>query len=155
LNCFDNTTSSFLSSENASTSSSLDLLFSIGTDKLGLDNNGGLDITSTEELEHSVLSEINHRGLGSILLSLFLSLLRKKVPNFIKVHDRAILSVALKVEMSHTDLTEMTRVAKRIRSKFLKDVQLIEKDTEMMLTTSITTTRRMTTMLTYTMRKTK
>ena len=144
-----------LSSEDTGTSSSLDLLLSNAADELGLHHNRSVDAASAEELEHSVLREVNHGSLGGILLRLLLSLFRKNTPQLVQVHRGAVVEVALQMEVSHTDLTEVTRVARRITLHLVKPLQLIEEDAHMVLTTGLTTTRRMATMLTYTVRRSR
>ena len=69
-------------------------------------------MTSAQELEHSVLGEVNHGGLGGVLSSLLLSLSGNQTPNLIEVHGGAVVLISLQVEVSHTDLTEETRVAR-------------------------------------------
>ena len=144
-----------LSSEDAGTSSSLDLLLSNAADELGLHHNRSVDAASAEELEHAVLREVDHGSLGGVLLRLLLSLLRKNTPQLVQVHRGAVVEVALQVEVSHTDLTEVTGVARRVTLQLVKPLQLIEQDAHMVLTTGLTTTRRMATMLTYTVTRSR
>ena len=101
-----------LSSKDASTTGSLDLLFGNAADELGLDNDRSVNMTSTEELEDTMLSQINNGSLGGILLGLFHDFFRENAQNFIKVHGGAEILISLHVEVSHTDLTEETRVAR-------------------------------------------
>ena len=101
-----------LSSEDASTASSLNLLLSNAANELGLDNDRSVNMTSTEELEDTVLSQVNDGSLGGILLGLFHDFFRENAQNFIEVHGGAEVLVSLHVEVSHTDLTEETRVAR-------------------------------------------
>jgi hypothetical protein len=54
-----------------------------------------------------------------------------KSPDLVKVDNRTPVDVVFQVELTHTDLTEVTRMV------------LIHVDTVMMLTTSKTTTTRM------------
>ena len=118
--------SSSLSSENASTSSSLDLLLSLritslfhthnAAHELGLHDNRSVDVTSAQKLEHSVLSQINHRGLRGVLRSLLLHLLGNQTPHLIQIHRRAIVRLAVQVEVSHTDLSEVSRMARNVTS---------------------------------------
>ena len=124
-----------LSSEDASTSSSLDLLLSNAADELGLHHNRSVDTTSAKELEHSVLCEVNHGSLCGVLHSLFLSLLREHVPQLVHIGSGAVVLITLQVKVSNTDLSEVSRV------------ELIEKNTQMVQTSSLTTSRRMATML--------
>lgn len=81
-------------------------------------------------LEVVVLGHIDHghsvSGLGSsVLLAHFLA---HQVPDGVQVHDGAMVFVALEVEVSHTHLTKVPRVV------------LVEVDSVMVLTTSVTTT---------------
>ena len=108
----DNTNVFILSSKDASTTGSLDLLFGNAADELGLDNDRSVNMTSTEELEDTMLSQINNGSLGGILLGLFHDFFRENAQNFIKVHGGAEILISLHVEVSHTDLTEETRVAR-------------------------------------------
>ena len=101
-----------LSSEDASTTGSLNLLLSNAANELGLDNDRSVNMTSTEELEDTVLSQVNDGSLGGILLGLFHDFFRENAQNFIKVHSGAVVLISLHVEVSHTDLTEETRVAR-------------------------------------------
>ena len=103
-----------LSSEDAGAASSLDLLLSNAADELGLHHHRSLDAASAEELEHSVLSKVDHGGLAGVLLGLLLSLLRENAPQLVQVHGGAVVEVTLQVEVSHTDLTEVTGVARRV-----------------------------------------
>ena len=107
----DNTNVFILSSKDASTTGSLNLLFGNAADELGLDNDRSVNMTSTEELEDTMLSQINNGSLGGILLGLFHDFFRENAQNFIKVHGGAEILISLHVEVSHTDLTEETRVA--------------------------------------------
>ena len=61
-----------------------------------------------------MLSEVDHGGLAGILLGLLLSLFRKNTPELVQVHGGAVIEITLQVEVSHTDLTEVTRVARRV-----------------------------------------
>ena len=113
----DNTSPSRLSSEDDSTSSSLNLLLSNAADELGLHDHRSVDMASSQELEHSVLSEVDHRGLGGVLGSLLLSLSGNQTPNLIEVHGGAVVSLTVQVVVSHTDLSEVSRVARKVREK--------------------------------------
>ena len=106
-----------LGSENDSTSSGLDLLLSNATDELGLHDNRFVDMASAQKLEHSVLGEVDHRSLGGILGSLLLSLSGNQTPNLIEVHGGAVVSLTVQVVVSHTDLSEVSRVARKVRER--------------------------------------
>ena len=84
--------------------------------ELGLHDNRSVDVTSAQKLEHSVLSQINHRGLRGVLGSLLLRLLGNQTPHLIQIHRRAIVRLAVQVEVSHTDLSEVSRVARNLTS---------------------------------------
>merc|ERR1719223_1128617 len=91
-----------------------------------------------EDLEVSGGGDINDRGLV-FRVSVFEShLLTSKTPDLVKVDGRAMELVALEVEVSHTNLTEVTRVV------------LIEVNSVVMLTTGVTATTRVLAVLTDT-----
>ena len=108
----DNTVPTILSSEDTSTSSSLNLLLSNTADELGLHHDRSVNAASAEELEHSVGLEVDHGRLSGVLHSLLLSLLREQMPQLVHIDGRAVLGVTLQVEVSHTDLSEVSRVAR-------------------------------------------
>ena len=110
----DNTSPSRLSSEDDSTSSGLDLLLSNAADELGLHDNRSVDVASAQELEHSVLGEIDNRGLGGVLGGLLLSLSGNQAPDLVQVHGGAVVSLTVQVVVSHTDLSEVSRVARKV-----------------------------------------
>ena len=74
------------------------------------------------------LGNINDGSFSSTSLSLLVYFLRNHTPESVNVNGRAEIESSLKVESSHTDLTEVTRMV------------LIHKNTVMVLTSSITTT---------------
>jgi hypothetical protein len=76
------------------------------------------------------LESIDNGNLFSVLV-LFTNTFTSKSPDLVKVDDRAPVDVVLQVELTHTDLTKVTRMV------------LIHVDTVMVLTTSKTTTTRM------------
>ena len=51
------------------------------------------------------------RGLASLALRPRLLLRAHQVPQLVDVHRRAVVLVALQVEVTHTDLAEVTRMA--------------------------------------------
>ena len=91
--------------------------------------------------------QINHRSLGGVLHGLLLSLFGEQMPQLVHIDGRAVFGVTLQVEVSHTDLSEVSRVARRVNHEIDKHLQLIEKDTQMVKTSGLTTSRRMATML--------
>ena len=138
---------SSLSSQNAGAAGGLDLLLRNAADELGLHHDRSVNATSAQELEHSVSLQIDHRSLGGVLHGLLLSLFREQMPQLVHVDGGAVLGVTLQVEVSHTDLSEVSRVARRVNHEIDKHLQLIEKDTQMVKTSGLTTSRRMATML--------
>jgi hypothetical protein len=83
------------------------------------------------------LKSINNGNLFSVLV-LFTSTFTGKSPDLVKVDNRTPVRVLLQVEVTHTDLTKVTRVV------------LVHVDTVVVLTTSKTTTTRMLSVLTDT-----
>jgi hypothetical protein len=94
-------------------------------------------VTLTEDLEDTGLFAVDNWDLSGLSVSES-GLLRNEGPNLLNVDDWAVISVASEMEMSHTNLTEITRVV------------LIEVDSVVMLTTGLTSTTWMLTMLTNT-----
>ena len=105
-----------LSRKNAGTSSSLNLLLSNAADELGLHHDRSLNATSAKELEHSVGLQVDHGRLGGVLQGLLLSLFGEQMPQLVHVDGGAVLGVTLQVEVSHTDLSEVSRVARFAQS---------------------------------------
>lgn len=124
-----------LGSEDASTTSSLDLFSGLLGEELGLHDNGNLGESAVaKNLVVAVLGDINDGGL---LLALpVLGIEARERPDVINVDGGAIVLRLLVVEVAHADLSEVTRVV------------LVEEGTMMVLTTSVTTASRVATMLT-------
>ena len=128
-----------LSDQNASTSSVGDLLSSLGREELSLHNNwDAWEWSTSQQLVVSVLCDVNDwslsiLGVGSCLADL----VGNKGPQLINVDGWAPLGVSLQVEVSHTDLTEVTWM------------ELIHQDSVMVLSTSVTATTWMVTVLSY------
>ena len=80
---------------------------------------------------------IDNRNLLGVLV-LLTNTFTGKSPDLVKVDNRTPVDVVLQVELTHTDLTKVTRMV------------FIHVDTVMMLTTSKTTTTRMLSVLTNT-----
>lgn len=94
--------------------------------------------TLTKNLEEAESGDINDRDLvigggGGIFLT---KLLGNQSPDTVKVYARSVELLLGLVEVTHTDLTEVTRVI------------FIEVDALVMLTTGVTATGRMLTVLT-------
>jgi predicted transcriptional regulator len=77
-----------------------------------------------------LFEDIDNGNLFSVLV-LFTNTFTGKSPDLVKVDNGTPVGVVLQVEVTHTDLTKVTRMV------------LIHVDTVMMLTTSKTTTTRM------------
>lgn len=124
---------SSLSSQKAGTTGSLDLLLSLLAEELGLDDHGDVGQTAlAKHLEVAGLGGVNDGGLAILgLLGLFLGLLRHKGPQALDVDRRAVRAVLQQVEVTHADLTEVTRV------------ELVHQDTVVVLATGVTATTRM------------
>jgi hypothetical protein len=113
----------------------LDLLLSQLGERSGSNNDWLLGkVTLTKDLEDTSLLTVDNRNIGGLSVS-DSSLLGNEGPNLLNVHSWAVISVASKMEVSHTDLSEITRVV------------LVEVDSVMMLTTSLTTTSGVLTVL--------
>ena len=123
-----------LSSEDTDTTGSLDLLFSLLGEEFGLDDHGlfGEETLAQHLVETSGTavddgdSVLGGIGLGVLLTGLF----RDEAPDTVEVDDGSPELVLSLVEVSHTDLTEVTRVV------------FVEVNSVVMLTTGITTTTR-------------
>jgi hypothetical protein len=76
------------------------------------------------------LEGIDNRNLLGVLV-LLTNTFTSKSPDLVEVNDGTPVDVVLQVELTHTDLTKVTRMV------------LIHVNTVMMLTTSKTTTTRM------------
>ena len=86
------------------------------TDELRLHNDRSVDMTSAQKLEHSMLSQINHRSLRCVLSSLFSHLSGNQTPHLIQVHRGTVHSLTVQMEVSHTDLSEVTRMASNLNT---------------------------------------
>jgi hypothetical protein len=102
-----------LGDELDNTASSLDLVLGELRDESGTNNDGNLrKRTLAKNLSIAMGKSVDDRSSGvrgrrEVLLT---GLLRDKSPQLIKVQNWAPELVALQVEVSHTDLTEVTRV---------------------------------------------
>ena len=84
------------------------------------------------------MSDVNDRGLVLAVSVGKSHLVTSKSPDLVEVDGGAMKLVSLQVEVSHTNLTEVTRVV------------FIEVDTVVMLTTGVTATTRVLAVLTDT-----
>ena len=127
-----------LSRSDADTTDSADLLLSKLGEELCLDDDGLVgDNTVTENLVDTSLDAVNDRDLTiSAGSSVGLGLLRNEGPDLINVDGRAVELLHGLVEVTHTNLTEVTRMV------------LVEVGAVMVHTTGITTTTRVRTVLT-------
>merc|ERR1712170_40126 len=116
-----------LSNELAHSTCSLDLSLSFLAEKLSPNNDGGGGACSlAKNLEVTSLSHVNNGG-GSGVSGLLL-LLRQKRPQAINVDHRAVVGVLLIAKMTHTYLTEVTRMV------------FVKQNTVVVLTSSVTAT---------------
>jgi len=112
--------------------SSLDLSLGLLGDEAGLDQEGDVRQSAcAEHLEESVLGDIDHKGLAASRLGSDEGLLTGQGSKLAHIHGGAIELLVGLAEVTHTDLSEVTRM------------KLIEEDAVMMLATSVTTAGRM------------
>ena len=99
-----------LRDEQAGSSGGLDLLFCQSGEEFRLDNDRNIDLSVAQKLEVSVLYQINDGGLSSSVLSGLVVTLPGNTEDLVEVDCWAVGSVLQDVELTHTDLTEVTRV---------------------------------------------
>lgn len=129
--------SDYLGDGDANTTSLDNLLLSELGEETSLDDSGLLEDTITENLEETSLETVNDGDLAiSTSLSLFTNSLREESGQSIDVDGGAVILVLGLVEVTHTELTEVTRVV------------LIHHGSVVVLTTGITTTTSVLTVLT-------
>ena len=117
-----------LGDENARTSGSFDLLLGLFAEELGLDDNrDGRKRPVSENLVKSSLGHVNDGSFSAVLSSLCLlsDVLGDESPQFGKVESRSERDITLEMKVSHTDLSEVTRMV------------LIEQNTMMMLSSRV------------------
>ena len=127
-----------LFSELANTTSLLDLLLGQLGEGSGTNNNSLLwKITLTEDLEDTSLGAIDDWRLLRLGISLT-GLLSNEGPHLLNIDGRAMVGVSSEMEMSHTNLTEVTWMV------------LVKVDSVVMLTSGLTTPTWMLTVLSNT-----
>ncbi len=120
-----------LLSQLADTTSLVDLLLSKLSEETSSNNNGLLGkVTLTENLENTGLGAIDDWSLVGVLIGLS-GFLRDEGPDLLDVDSGAMISVSSKMEVAHTNLSEVTWMV------------LVEVNSVMVLTTGLTTTTRM------------
>jgi len=125
-------TSGVLSNQLNGSTNSLDLLLSSARDEAGLDNDGLLwETTLGKDLAVSSTECVNDGNNLGLLGSILAGLLRDEGPECVQVDNRAVLALAGQMEVTHTDLTKVSRMV------------LVHVDTVVVLTTSKTTTTGM------------
>lgn len=125
-----------LGSKKTGTSSSGDLLFRKLGEVLGLNNNGYGDLAVSEKLEISLGDKVNNRSLSiSSTLGSLIDTLSSNAEELVEVESGGECAVLQHMEVTHTDLTEVTRVI------------FIHEDTVVVLSSGVTTTTRMLTVL--------
>jgi len=123
---------SHLGDENADTTNSLDLLLGLAREESGLDDDRDVRKGSlSEDLKETGLDAVDHRGLVTFLLLVEVVGGRgQERPELLDVDLRAHVGVLSPAEMTHTDLTEATRMV------------LIDVDSVVVLHTGVTVTTR-------------
>ena len=118
------------------TSGFRDLLLGKLGEVLGLHNNGDLDLAVSEKLEIPLGDKVNHRSLssGSTLGSL-IDTLSSNAEELVEIESRGVFAVLQFVELTHTNLSEVTRVI------------FVHEDTVVVLSSGVTATTRMLTVL--------
>ena len=99
-----------LRDEQTRTTGGLDFLFRQSGEEFRLDNDGNVDLSVSEELEVSSLYQIDDGGLSSSVLSGLVVSLSGDAEDLVEVDRGAVGSVLENVELTHTDLTKVTRV---------------------------------------------
>ncbi|GMS99870.1 hypothetical protein PENTCL1PPCAC_22045, partial [Pristionchus entomophagus] len=128
-----------LCNQDASSSGSLDLLFGGVGEELSLDDNGLLGEKSfTENLEVSIGDAVDDGSLVGDLLVLLAVVLRDERPDLVDVDRGAVLTIIAEMVVPHTNLQEVSRMV------------LVEVDSMVVLTSSVTATSRMLAVLTHT-----
>ncbi len=85
-------------------------MFCQSGEEFGLDNDRNINLSVSKKLEVSVLYQINDGGLSSSVLSGLIVTFPGDVEDLVEVDRWAVGSVFQDVELTHTDLTEVTRV---------------------------------------------
>lgn len=89
----------------------LDLLLSQSRDPAGLDNDRDLrETTLAENLAVASSESVNNRDLRRLSVHALAHVSRDKSPELVEVDDRLVQRVAQQVVVTHTNLTEVTRV---------------------------------------------
>ena len=128
-----------LGSEQAGTSSRLNLLLGKLGEVLGLNNNRDIDLSISKKLEVSLGHKINNGGLArSGTLGSLINTLSGNIEELVNVDSRSEGSVLQHMEVTHTNLTEVTRVI------------FIKEDTVVVLSSCVTATTGMLTVLSNT-----
>lgn len=127
-----------LCGKDTGTSSGLDLLLSKLGKVLSLDNDRNIDLSVSKKLEVSLGDEVNDGGLSSSILGGLVNSLSSNVENLVNIHGGAEVTVLKNVELTHTNLSEVTRVI------------FIHHNAVVVLTSSITTSTGVTTVLSNT-----
>ena len=114
----------------------LDLLLSQLGKEASLDNDRlGWQLTLAQHLVDAMLCDIDDGCLLALVRCLLTRFLANERPQLVEVDDGAMVLVLVQVEVPHANLAKVARVV------------LVEQNAMMMLATSITTTRRMLSML--------
>ena len=122
----------FLSNQDADSTSSLDLLLGRSAEELGLDDRRLLwQMTLAKNFVVSSSDNIDDRSFVRLLRILEPRLFRDEGPQLVEIDRGAEVLLLSQMEVTHTDLSEVTRMV------------FVEVDSVMMLTAGITTTSGM------------
>mmetsp|Transcript_25313 Transcript_25313/g.37716 ORF Transcript_25313/g.37716 Transcript_25313/m.37716 type:complete len:204 (+) Transcript_25313:109-720(+) len=126
---------SVLGTEQTSTTSLLNLLLSKLGEVLGLHNDRDINLSVAQKLKHTQVSQVYNRSLSSSVLGSLIHTLSSSIEQLVNIDSRSISPVLHEVKVTHTDLTEVTRVI------------FIHEDAVVMLSSGITATTGMLTVL--------
>ncbi|GMS98588.1 hypothetical protein PENTCL1PPCAC_20763, partial [Pristionchus entomophagus] len=128
-----------LCNQETSSSGRLDLLFSQMAEELGLDDNGLLGKESlAENLQISIGDAVDNGSLVGDLLVLRAVVIRDERPDLVDVDRGAMLAISTEMVVPHTNLQNISRMV------------LVEVDSVVVLTSSITATSGVLAVLTHT-----
>lgn len=122
----------FLTAEQTSTTSSSNLLLSKLGEKLGLNNDGDIDLSIPKKLEVSLAHEVDHRSLAATsVLGSLVHALSGDIEQLVDVARGGEVAVLELMELTHTHLTEVTRVI------FIKESSVVVLSSGVTATTGV------------------
>jgi hypothetical protein len=114
-------------------------LFGFSGEELGFDDDGDLrKLSFTEDLEVAESGDVNLNGLFFVSLGVLSVFVGDEGPDFVEVDRGSIMDVLLQVELSHTNLSEVSWMA-----VLLNDLLFIHHDSVVVLTSGVTSSSRM------------